>query len=193
MEVKELINSLKQRDQKALCLLMDNYSGSLNGVITRVVGSQQVAEEVLQNTFLKIWDNIDSYDDSKGTFYTWMHRIARNAALDRVRIKGFDFLEKSIELDSNVYIEGVETDLAGIDVHELLHSIDDKYKAVLDLIYLKGYSQSETAEELNIPLGTVKTRIRNAVFELRKQLKKEKKFFFGFFTILILLIIILWN
>ena len=193
MEVKELINLLQRRNQKGLELLMDNYSGALNGVIIRIVGSQLVAEEILQNTFLKVWNNVDSYDSSKGTFYTWMHRIARNSALDKARTKGFNLHEKSNELDDSVYNKGGETDLAGMDVQKLLGSVDDKYKVVLDHIYLQGYSQSETAEKLNLPLGTVKTRIRYAVNELREQLKNEKKLFLGLFAVLILLIIALWN
>jgi len=192
VEVKEIVNLLQRKEQRGLQLLMDNYSGALNGVIVRIVGSQLVAEEILQNTFLKVWNNVDSYDNSKGTFYTWIHRIARNSALDKARTKGFNLHEKSNEIDDTVYKEGGHTDLAGIDVKKLLNNIDVKYKEVLDHIYLQGYSQSEAAEKLNIPLGTVKTRIRYAVNELRGQLKNEKKLFLGLFAVLILLMIALW-
>lgn len=193
MEVKEVINLLQCKNQKGLQHLMDNYSAALNGVIIRIVGSQLVAEEILQNTFLKVWNNIDSYDNTKGTLYTWMHRIARNAALDKARTKGFNMHEKTVGLDDSVYKTGTETDLANMDIQKLLGSLDEKYKIVLDHIYLLGYSQSETAEKLCIPLGTVKTRLRYAVNELKELVKNDKKLFMGLFAVLILLSIALWN
>lgn len=135
------------------------------------------------------------YDNNKSTLFTWVSSIARNSAIDQVRLKSFSNLQKTDSLDNTVYdinITNLKTD--GIDVEALMSKLDDKYKIVLDMMYLKGYSQSEISKKLDIPLGTIKTRVRSALGILRKELVNEKSLFFGIFLfILILFLSRLWQ
>jgi RNA polymerase sigma-70 factor (ECF subfamily) len=189
METIEIIRLLKSKDEKALSYLFDNYSGALNGIITRILGSEKLAEEVLQQTFLKIWNKIELYDESKSQLFTWMSRIARNAAIDVKRLKKYENNKNTYSLDLNVHNgQKDHMNLASIDAHSLIAKLDEKHRIILDYIYLNGYSQSETAKELQIPLGTVKTRARRAILDLREILKDEKMLFTGSFTLIIILI-----
>lgn len=192
MNLSDTINLIRKKNQKGLSDLYDQYCGALNGIILRIVKNEKVAEEILQNTFLKIWDNIDSFDDSKGTFYTWMARIARNNALDVVRLKTFVAHEKSKEIDDVVYNNVSETKTSHIDVKMVLSGVEEKYSLVLEHVYLLGYNHRETAEILDLPLGTVKTRLRSALVQLRDQLKDEKSFFISGLLLVIWLMIWFW-
>ncbi len=192
MDTTEIVRLLKLRDEKALVYLYDNYAAALNGVILRILNSEKLAEEVLQQTFLKIWDKIDMYDENKAQLFTWMNRIARNTAIDTKRLKKYENHKNTCSLDLNVHNQqNSHMSLAAMDVHPLISRLDEKHKSVLDCIYLHGYTQTETSEKLGIPLGTVKTRVRKAISELREVLKNEKTLFAGsFITIIILMIAI---
>ncbi len=164
------------------------------GIIVRIVRNKQIAEEILQKTFLKIWDKIDTYDEEKSSLFTWMATIARNNAIDQRRLVSYANNEKTESLDTTVYDYNtsiLHTD--GIDTSKLLSALDTKYMTVLDMMYLQGYTQSEISRELEIPLGTVKTRIKTALNLLRKELINEKSLFIGLLFILILLISQLWH
>jgi len=180
LSVDQLVDLIKSRDEKGLSYLYDNYAATLNGIISRIVGSEKIAEEVLQSCFLKIWDKIDQYDKSKSSLFTWMARIARNSAIDVTRLKKHknnkvtDTIERKHE-SSFVTNQNIDA----LDTVTLLNKIDDKYRIVIDYVYLRGYSHSAAAEELDIPLGTVKTRIRKGIGILRKELKNEKSLFLG--------------
>ena len=189
MESIEIVRLLKERDEKALSYLYDNYSAALNGIIIRILRSEELAEEVLQQTFLKIWDKIEQYDETKAQLFTWMSRIARNAAIDVKRLKRFENNEKTDSLDLTIHNkQNNNISTAGIDAQYLISRLDEKHKVVLDYIYLNGYTQSETAKHLQIPLGTVKTRVRKSILELREILKEEKNLFVGSFATIIILI-----
>lgn len=192
MGLSDTINLIRNKNQKGLSDLYDQYCGALNGIILRIVRNENVAEEILQNTFLKIWDNIDSFDETKGTIYTWMARIARNNALDVVRLKTFMAHEKSKEIDDTVYNNVSETKTSHIDVNAMLAGVDKKYSAILEHVYLLGYNHRETAEILDLPLGTVKTRLRSALEQMRDQLKDEKSFFISGLLLIIFLMIWVW-
>ena len=165
-----LIESLRSRETSALSLLYDKYSGALFGAILRVVHSNEIAEEVLQDTFTKVWRNFDSYDTSKGRLFTWLINIARNSAIDATRQKGFNRQNQPLE---NV-VNSIETPRSAslnpeaIDMRQLTDKLSPEYKDLIDLIYFQGYTQSEAAETLNIPLGTVKTRVRTAMVRLKE-------------------------
>jgi len=190
MEIAQTISLIKARDESGLSDLYDHYAAALNGIINRIVGSEAIAEEVLQQTFLKIWEKIEQYDEAKSSLFTWMARIARNSAIDKVRLKKFQNAEQTESWeakhnDSRV----VSTDHAGIDTTKLLSKLDQKYKEVIDCIYLQGYSQSEAAKKLAIPLATVKNRLRSALLQLRQELSEEKALFMS--SIILILISIL--
>ena len=161
-------------------MLYDHYSGSLFGLINRILGDEQLAEDALQRSMLKIWENISSYDMAKSSFFTWMSVIARNTALDQKRLKAFQAKQKTIQVDEVVYKGVVKTpDGAKIDAARLLAGLEENGRIVLEYAYLRGYTQQEISDLLNIPLGTVKTRLRKAISDLRGQLKHEKEYFLG--------------
>ncbi len=171
----ELILLLKRKDGAAYSLLYDNYSASLYGVITRVVVAEEIAQDVLQEVFIKIWKNIDSYDSSKGRLFTWMLNIARNASIDYARSRQSKVESKIQDIENSVYeinsrtSTRINTDVIG--VKEEVAKLKEDYRVLIDMIYFGGYTQEETAKELNIPLGTVKTRVRAAIIKLRVTLK----------------------
>ena len=163
-----------------MSLLYDHYSDSLYGLINRILGDDQLAEDALQKSFLKIWQNIDVFDATRASFFTWMSTIARNTALDQRRLKTYQTKQKTVSVDEVVYRPGVNTpEGASIDAARLLAHLDVNNRIVLEYAYLKGYTQQEISDALNIPLGTVKTRLRKAISILRDQLKDEKKYFLG--------------
>jgi RNA polymerase sigma factor (sigma-70 family) len=155
--------------------LYDHYAGALLGVVARILKKEELAEEVLQDVFLKIWDRIESYDASKGRLFTWMLNIARNQAIDKTRSKEFSKAKKTGDIDNyvnRIENEGyVEQKVEGIGLQNLLNTLPEDQRFIIDQHYLKGYTQAEIAEEFNLPLGTVKTRMRPAMKELRNLLK----------------------
>ena len=170
--------------------LYDQYAGSLFGIISRILPSKQIAEDALQVTMLKVWNNIGSYDSSSGSLYTWMSTIARNTSIDQRRLKSFQHHSKTEQLDSIVYSKKVIlSDNSEIDVGKLLSGLDEKLKIVLEYAYLRGYTHKEIAEALDLPLGTVKTRLRNAILVLRDELKNEKALFIGGLGLITLLLL----
>jgi RNA polymerase sigma-70 factor (ECF subfamily) len=156
--------------------LYDHYASALLGVIARIIRKEELAEEVLQDVFLKIWDRIDSYDPAKGKLFTWMLNIARNHAIDKTRSREFskdkqtgDLSKFVRSIDTNDYVEqGIEA----IGLQEVISGLPDDQRFVIDQHYLKGYTQAEISEEFNLPLGTVKTRMRLAMKVLRNLLAK---------------------
>lgn len=174
MTIEEAINLMKNKNEKGLVFLYDAYSEALMGIIISIVKSPKLAEEVLQQTFLKIWKGIDSYDPSKAKLFTWMARIARNTAIDQVRLKRSEYQSKTDVFQAKIHDQPISMNEAILDIEKLLSRLDEKYRVVLDLVYLKGYSHNEAAQLLNIPLGTVKTRLRAAISTLREIVQREK-------------------
>ena len=159
-------------------------------MIIRIIGDREAAEEVLQQTMLKVWNSAGSFDEQKGPLFSWISAIARNTALDRGRLRSFQNRQKTDPLDTTVYINKiVNTETVSIDVERLTDKLDKKYKEVLNLVYLMGYTHQEASELLEIPLGTVKTRIRQAIKTLGEELKNEKGLFMGILIILMILIL----
>lgn len=171
----ELVALLKNKDAKAFDVLYNNYSSSLFGVISRIIPAEEIAQDILQDVFVKIWKSTDMYDKSKGRLYTWMLNIARNSAIDYSRSRQFKSETKNQDIDNSVYevnnqkSSTFNTDIIGLK--EEVTKLKDDYRILIDLIYFKGFTQEETARELNIPLGTIKTRVRAAILELRKTIK----------------------
>lgn len=155
--------------------LYDMYSASLYGVIYRIVQHEEIAEDLLQDTFVKIWNSFPLYDSSKGRLFTWMVNIARNLSIDKIRSKDFRNSSKNQDLENTVNViddqnsTAINPDIVG--VKELVQQLKPDQKSILDLIYFRGYTHVEAAEELGIPLGTVKTRMRMAIITLRKFFK----------------------
>jgi RNA polymerase sigma factor (sigma-70 family) len=168
----ELIAGLKSKNPSALDYLYEHYSGALYGIISRIVKREEVAEEILQDVFLKIWDRIGSYDPSKGRLFTWMLNIARNQAIDKTRSKEASKAKKTDDIDYLVNKidnrEHSELQVDAIGLKDVLDKLPEEQRFVVNTLYLKGYTQSELADEFGIPLGTVKTRLRLAMISLRE-------------------------
>lgn len=165
-----IVALLRQDDKSAISLLYDNYSEALFGVILRIVQQEPLAEEILQDTFLKIWKYRESYDESKGRFFTWMLNIARNTAIDQTRLKSFS--QKNQDIDNVVSIidsrEQGNFNVDAIGIRELIGKLPEEHRSIIDLVYFQGYTHIEAAEALSLPLGTLKTRLRLAIVQLRK-------------------------
>ena len=170
----ELVLLLKQRQQSAFSYLYDNYSGALLSVIIGVVNDSELANDVLQEVYIKIWRQIESYDASKGRLFTWMLNVARNASIDTVRSKGFQNSQQNRELTEAVYDAGgttqIQTDQMGL--RKVVHQLKEEYKVLVELAYFQGFTQDEISKMLNIPLGTIKTRLRTALSQLRTVIKQ---------------------
>jgi len=191
MQAEELVRRLKDKDEQALAYLYDHYAAALMGIIMRILGNREAAEDILQKAMLKVWNNIESFNPEKSSLFTWMAAIARNSAIDKRRLKSFQNQEKTESIDNLVHQPEIgQPSSAAIDVAKLTSKLDSKYKDVLDHIYLMGYTQQETSEKLNIPLGTVKSRLRTALKVLSEELKDEKGFFFGLLIILLILLML---
>ena len=170
---QELVALLQQRNEKAFGYLYDNYSGALYGIITSIVTDKEVANDVLQNVFVNIWRKIDSYDSVKGRIFTWMLNIARNAAIDEVRSKGYKDSQKNQSLSDNVDLAGVSTApvIDDVGLKKVLTKLKGELRVLVDMSYFQGYTHEEISKALNIPLGTVKTRIRTALIQLRTMIQ----------------------
>jgi RNA polymerase sigma factor (sigma-70 family) len=169
---EELVLALQRHDKIGAEALYDMYSASLYGVILRIVNDTVTAEDVLQEVFVKIWHSSASYNTTKGRLFTWMVNIARNLAIDKVRSKDYKNQFKNQELENNVgYIDkhnSTEYKPELLGVKELVDTLRPEQKSILDLVYFKGYTHTEAADELGMPLGTIKTRLRMAIQQLRK-------------------------
>ncbi len=171
----ELVSMLQSKDENAFSYLYDNYSGALYGVILKVVFKEELANDVLQEVFIKIWKNIEQYDASKGRLYTWLLNIARNTAIDTLRSKSFNQDQKTTDIDNNVYLNDYRrstsnnTDTLGLK--QSVMKLKPDFRILIDLAYFQGYTQEDISKALNIPLGTVKTRLRSAIIELKSVFK----------------------
>ncbi|MCX2740922.1 RNA polymerase sigma factor [Pontibacter anaerobius] len=168
-----LVARLRASDNSAVSLLYDMYSATLYGVILQIVKTEEVAEDVLQEAFIKIWKSFDKYDETKGRLFTWMINICRNLAIDKIRSR-----EHRMKVSSDTIPEKHRPEFTRsafnpdhIGVRDVVEQLSPDQKKIIDLMYFEGLTQSEIAKEYNIPLGTVKTRARSAVKLLSKLFK----------------------
>ncbi len=175
-----LVSLLQAKDEKAFNYLYDNYSGALYGLILNMVTKNEYADEIIQDVFLKIWKSSGQYDSTKGRLYTWMINIARNTALDFIKSKGFVNEQKNRSLSDVVneidlgteLVDGLESIQADqVAMKAVVFSLKKEWRELIELLYYQGYTQAEVAEKLDIPIGTIKTRTRSALIELREKLK----------------------
>ncbi|MEJ1223677.1 RNA polymerase sigma factor [Sediminicola sp. 1XM1-17] len=171
MELEVLVSHFQSRDMKAFEKLYAMYSENICGVINTIVKNTDLAEEICQDVFMKAWNNAESYNASKGRFFTWILNIARNAAIDEVRSKSYKNSKQNLSSDFFVGILENKDDLNSkvdtIGIQNLLKNLKEKCVQIIDMLYFKGYTQKEAAEELDIPVGTVKTRNRNCISQIR--------------------------
>ena len=172
----DIIDLLLRREQRGLHLIYERYADNLFGVIVHMVRDEQEAELVLQDTFMKIWQRFDQYNKGKGRLLSWIFGIARYTALDRLRSKEYNSRLKMDEINhqmDRMPLQAVEINIDAIGLKELVYQMEPKYKMMIDLIYFGGYTQAEISDEMNIPLGTVKSRALKAIDLLRKLVKEH--------------------
>jgi RNA polymerase sigma-70 factor (ECF subfamily) len=174
---EELVKLLQRQDRHAFSYLYDNYAPALNAVIFKMVEDTELAEDILQEVFVKIWNNFGSYDPKKGRLFTWMVQITRNLTIDHLRSKGYG---KQQKISSTENFVSTLTDngesalkLETIGLHKQVLNLKPEYRNLIELAYFNGYTQDEIAKETGIAIGTVKTRLRAAIIELRKHLQNE--------------------
>jgi len=175
MTQEDFLQAIAAKDARAFSMLYDSYAKSLFAVISNLIRDREEAEDVLQETFVKIWKNIGSYDEGKGRLYTWMLNIARNGAIDKLRSKDYSNTRKNLPADNFVHLldDGSRStqliDLIGI--RDFVKKLKPKCIQLIELLFFKGFTQQEASEELGIPLGTVKTQNRTCINDLRNYLQ----------------------
>lgn len=169
---RELVSRLRVKDHEAFRLLYVNYSDALYGVVFRILKDEDESKDLLQEAFVKIWDKFETYDTQKGRLFTWMVNLTRNLAIDRIRSADY----KNHELQNFVrdnseravdrkYSTGFSTDAVGLK--GLILKLKHEHQILIQKIYFEGYTQADLAEEMDVPLGTLKTRLRAAIKALK--------------------------
>jgi RNA polymerase sigma-70 factor (ECF subfamily) len=166
-----LVRRLIARDQTALSELYQQYGGLVYSIAVRVVQNATMAEEVTQDTFLKVWHQPSSWDPERGKFVSWLLTITRYTAIDRLRKEQRRPLQNAVELDDmRMGAPGAADDPLMQDgqvLRSLLERLPGEQVQVIELAFFQGMSHSEMAEYLNLPLGTVKTRVRLGLQKLK--------------------------
>lgn len=175
MNLDDLILQFQKKDKTAFEKLYNMYAENICGVINTIIKDVERSQELCQDVFIKIWDKSDNYDASKGRFFTWILNIARNTAIDELRSKTHKNQKKNLSVHSFVGIyengEDLNDKIDTIGLQSLLKGLKNKCILLIDLLYFKGYTQKEVSKELKTPIGTIKTRLRSCISELRKNIR----------------------
>jgi RNA polymerase sigma-70 factor, ECF subfamily len=174
LDDNQLVARVAQGEEWAFLALYDRYVGRVHALTLRILGEPMLAEEATQDTFLKLWSRARFYLAERGSLLLWLLTIARRTALDRLRLE----TRRPTLSDSNDPTEAWQTIPNGEglpdenrwrSVRFALEALSPEHRQVLELAYYQGMSQSEIAEVLGWPLGTVKTRLRAAMERLRQE------------------------
>ncbi|MSQ78123.1 MAG: RNA polymerase sigma factor [Flavobacteriaceae bacterium] len=172
MTEEQLVETLRQGSQEAFSYLYDNYSQTLYGVIYRMINDDNTAQDILQDSFVKIWKNIANYDESKGRLYIWMLNVARNQCIDTMRSKAYQNSQKNQNVEDAVHaVDKTNRTVQNpeiIGLKQQVMALKKDQRELIDLVYFNGLIKEQAAKQLKIPTGTVKTRIRAALLQLRK-------------------------
>lgn len=175
----QLVEAIARGDQQALSQLYDTYTRLLYSLIIKIVKNQEVAEDILQEVFVQVWDKASKFDGNKGTVYTWLTTMSRNKSIDHLRSKTHKNSSKNVS-DPEEYVfplmESVEATPLDATIqndqrnriNQALGQIPAEQKEIIEIAYFQGYTQSEIAAELDLPLGTVKTRMRQGMIKLKE-------------------------
>lgn len=170
-DLKELVEQFQNKNENAFEKLYQMYSESIHGVIFNIVKNKAVADDLIQDTFVKAWKNAATYSSKKGRFFTWILNIARNTAIDKLRSKSYKQSKLNFNLDlvENTVSspEDLNKNTNAVGIKKLLPKLSSKRCIIIELLFIKGFTQKEVSEHLDMPLGTVKTRSRNGIRDLR--------------------------
>lgn len=173
---RPLAERLKRRDPQAMADLYDKYGRIVYALIFRVVRDSGVAEDLSQETFLRVWNRVQGFDHERGALGSWVLTVARNRAIDYLRSVDGRMAQNAVELDTNEHpslFGDLERDVLNSDRARVLRAafkkLTDKQQMVIELAYFEGLSQTEMADRMKQPLGTVKTWMRSALRTLRDE------------------------
>lgn len=178
----ELLRRIGQGDRTCFAQLYDRFSSAVFSAAYRIVNNQQAAEDVLQEVFLQVWEKAALYDPARGKPLTWAITLARNKAIDRLRAtQRRGRLQNSLEHDAEVSdqfdgrssFDAVDLLEKGKLVGEAMRKLPHEQREALELAFFSGLTQSEIAEHLHEPLGTIKARIRRGMLKLKSVLDSE--------------------
>ncbi|OLO49244.1 RNA polymerase subunit sigma [Actinomyces oris] len=170
----EWIAQVADGDADAFARLYDAWSSRLFALILQIVVDRAQSEEVLQEVFLEVWRTAGSFSQARGSARAWLVTMARRRAIDRVRSsqssrdresRWHDYMP-----DVDLTVQQVEDRLVGEQVHRALEAVGEPYRSTIELAYFTGLTHREIARRTGTPLGTVKTRIRDGMARLRREL-----------------------
>jgi len=172
-----LLDRLRRQDSEALAAIYDRYNRPVFALLLRMTGERPAAEELLQETFLRLWRKADAFDAARGSMLPWLLTMARNLALDRIRSSGERQRRREDVPEALPEKEASAADEAWLDaqrqadrVRATLADLSDEQRRALELAYFEGMSHSEVAAAMDRPLGTVKTWVRSGLLRLRERL-----------------------
>lgn len=169
---EEVIQLLRTKSKEGYEALYGQYSAALYGVAVKITNSEEAAQDVLQDAIIKIWKGFDKFDAKKGKLFTWLLNVTRNTAIDYLRSKHVKYKIQNQDDDVSMANEpSVNVSYDHIGIKEALVNLKPEQKEVIDILYFGGYTQEEAAKELDLPLGTLKTRARAAIKGLKALLK----------------------
>ncbi|MBO0932344.1 RNA polymerase sigma factor [Fibrella aquatilis] len=173
----QLVSRLRQRDEYAFRWLYQHYAAALLRAVSKRITHHEQARDVLQDVFVKIWQHIDRYDAGKGRLYTWMLNVAQRTAIDALRTSSTqkqmgNYQHVTLNDDTTHVVDQLRWVLPRnpdhIDLRQQVNRLHPVHVELLELIYFNGYTQREAADQLTIPIGTVKTRLRTALHQLKQ-------------------------
>lgn len=183
-EERGWMNRIQNGDEKALQLLYKRYKGLMYGLILTILKDREESEDCLQEVFTQVWQKADQFDASRGKVYSFLVTMTRNNAIDRTRSRAFKDSQKEDHIINDFTLnpksgsknphENLELSERATAVREALQQLTDKQRKVLYVSYFNGLSQSEIADKYDIPLGTVKYRMRQGMIKLREYLASEQ-------------------
>lgn len=180
----ELLHAVARGDEDALARLYDRYRIILFSLLLRILKSREEAEDVLQEVFLQVWKRAKDFDEARGKPFTWLVTLARSRAIDRIRQLGArQRLADAAAQDTAGGLSDAVADTLHSEQREIvaraLAALPEEQRRALNLAYFDGLTQSEIAEQLDTPLGTVKTRMRSGMIKLRELLGDQVKGLLG--------------
>ncbi len=180
----DLLHAVARGDEGALARLYDQYRVILFSLLLRILNSREEAEDVLQEVFLQVWKRAGDFDDTRGRPFTWLVTLARSRGIDRIRQLGArQRLADSAAQNAPDEASDAVTDTLHSEQKEIvaraLASLPEEQRRTLNLAYFEGLTQSEIAEKLDTPLGTVKTRMRSGMIKLRELLGEQGQTLMG--------------
>lgn len=179
----ELLERVANRDSQALSVLYDRYAAMLYSLIYKIVGKKDLAEEVLQEVFIQIRGKAGMFNGQKGSVSTWFMTMARNLSMDMLRSKAFANMSKNNPIETEEYNDRLMDHKTPLDsvlisekqtfIREALTRLTPEQRLSLEMAYFGGFTQTEIAARLKVPLGTVKTRMRQGMISLRNMIEKK--------------------